>query len=135
MTTEIIIKNEIEELNRVAEFIEMLGERRGFDMALVMNLNLALEEAISNIILYAFPQKMGEEISIKCTEVNNSLIFIISDKGVEFDPTRVSEADITLSAEEREIGGLGIFLIRQIMDEVKYERIDNKNILTIKKDL
>ena len=104
-------------------------------MALVMNLNLALEEAVSNIILCAFPQKMGEEISIKCSEINSSLIFTISDKGVGFDPTQVADADISLSAEERGIGGLGIFLIRQIMDEVKYERIDNKNILTVKKNL
>ncbi len=135
MTTELIIKNEISELDRMAAFIEELGERMSLEMALVMNLNLALEEAVSNIILYAYPQKMGEEISIKCSEVNNSLIFTISDRGIEFDPTQMREVDITLSAEEREIGGLGIFLIRQIMDEVKYERIDDKNILTIKKNL
>lgn len=135
MTSELIIKNDIDELNRLAEFIEELGERKGFDMALTMNLNLALEEAVSNIILYAYPKQMGEEISIKCTDINDSLVFTISDCGVEFDPTQVDEADITLSAEERGIGGLGIFLIRKIMDEVKYERIENKNILTIKKNL
>ena len=135
MTTELIIKNEISELNKMAAFIEELGERIGLDMSLVMNLNLALEEAVSNIILYAFPQKMGEEILIKCSEMNNSLIFTISDKGIEFDPTKIENADTSLSAEERKIGGLGIFLIRQIMDEVKYERINNQNILTIKKNL
>lgn len=135
MTREITIKNNIEELNRIAEFIETMGEERGFDMALTMNLNLALEEAVSNIILYAYPEKLGEEICIKCVEVNDGVIFTISDGGVEFDPTKVEEADISLSAEERGIGGLGIFLIRQIMDEVKYERIENKNVLTIKKKI
>ncbi len=135
MTKELIIKNEISELNRLAEFIELLGEERGFDMALVMNLNLALEEVVSNIILYAYPEKMGKEISIKCTDVDNSLIFIISDNGEQFDPTQMKDADITLSAEEREIGGLGIFLVRNIMDDMKYERVENKNILTIKKNL
>lgn len=135
MTAELIIKNDIHELNRLAEFIENLGEEKGFDMSLTMSLNLVLEEAISNIILYAYPEKMGKEIAINFSDYNNSLIFTISDEGVEFDPTKVEEADITLSAEERGIGGLGIFLIRQIMDEVEYKRIENKNVLTIKKNL
>ncbi|MFI3333382.1 MAG: SpoIIE family protein phosphatase [Rikenellaceae bacterium] len=135
MKRELIIKNEISELNRLAEFIEMLGDERGFDPALTMNLNLALEEAISNIILYAYPEKMGELINIACVDIGGTLIFTISDSGVEFDPTQVEEADVTLSAEERGIGGLGIYLIRQIMDDVKYQRIENKNVLTIKKKL
>lgn len=135
MTKELIIKNEISEISRLAEFIEILGEELNLDLALVMNLNLALEEIVSNIILYAYPQKLGEEISIKAILINKSLIFTISDYGVEFDPTAMPEADITLSAEDREIGGLGIFLVRQIMDEVKYDRIEGKNILTITKKI
>ena len=60
---------------------------------------------------------------------------MLVDTGVEFDPTKAPESDITLSAEERPIGGLGIFLIRQIINEVRYERIDGKNILTLEKKL
>ena len=60
---------------------------------------------------------------------------VLADTGKEFDPTMAPEADITLSADERKIGGLGIFLIRQIMNEVKYERIDGKNVLTLEKRL
>ena len=66
---------------------------------------------------------------------DNILIFVLTDSGKEFDPTKVPDADVTLSAEEREIGGLGIFLIRQIMDIVEYQRIDGKNVLTIGKQL
>lgn len=135
MKKELIIKNEISELERLTQFIESLGDERGFDPALVMNLNLALEEAVSNIILYAFPEKMGELITIACVDSGGKLVFTISDSGVEFDPTRAEEADISLSAEERGIGGLGIYLIRQIMDDVSYQRIENKNVLTIKKNL
>ena len=62
-------------------------------------------------------------------------MLILTDTGKEFDPTVVPEADITLSAEERPIGGLGIFLIRQIMNEVRYDRINGKNILTLEKKL
>ena len=58
---------------------------------------------------------------------DNIFIFVLTDSGKEFDPTKVPDADVTLSAEEREIGGLGIFLIRQIMDTVEYHRIDGKN--------
>ena len=64
-----------------------------------------------------------------------SIVFVLTDTGKEFDPTLAPEADITLSADEREIGGLGIFLIRQIMNEVRYERIDGKNVLTLEKKL
>ena len=64
-----------------------------------------------------------------------SIVFVLTDTGKEFDPTAAPEADITLSAEDRPIGGLGIFLIRQIMNEVKYERIEGKNVLTLGKKL
>ena len=63
------------------------------------------------------------------------MIFILTDSGKAFDPTQAPDADITLSADDRQIGGLGIFLIRKIMNEVKYERIDGKNVLTLEKEL
>ena len=64
-----------------------------------------------------------------------SIVFVLTDTGKEFDPTMVPDADITLSAEDRPIGGLGIFLIRQIMNEVRYERIEDRNVLTMEKKL
>jgi sigma-B regulation protein RsbU (phosphoserine phosphatase) len=66
---------------------------------------------------------------------DNNLVFLLTDSGKEFDPTQAPDADITLSAEERQIGGLGIFLIRQIMNTVEYQRIDGKNVLTLGKQL
>jgi sigma-B regulation protein RsbU (phosphoserine phosphatase) len=66
---------------------------------------------------------------------DGSIVLILTDTGKEFDPTAAPEADITLSADERQIGGLGIFLIRQIMNEVRYERIDGKNVLTLEKKI
>ena len=66
---------------------------------------------------------------------DNNLTFVLTDYGKEFDPTKVPDADVTLSAEEREIGGLGIFLIRQIMDTVEYQRMDGKNVLIMGKQL
>ena len=66
---------------------------------------------------------------------DNNLVFLLTDSGKEFDPTQAPDADITLSAEERQIGGLGIFLFRQIMNTVEYQRIDGKNVLTLGKQL
>ncbi len=135
MNKELIINNDINDLTKVVAFIKELGEGQNFDVATAASFRLALEEVISNIILHAYPEKMGEEISIKFKNIEKMVVFTISDYGVEFDPTKVKDADITLSAEEREIGGLGIFLVKQIMDEVRYERIENKNILTLTKNV
>lgn len=133
-TRELIVRNEIDDLQKVAEFVESLGEEFHLEMMMVMNMNLALEEIISNIMLYAYPEKMEEYISIRFIETNGAYVFTISDSGVEFDPLEMKTPDISLSAEERAIGGLGIFLVRQLMDEVVYERIENKNVLTMKKN-
>ena len=135
MNKEIIIKNEIAELERVAVFVEEVSQLLSLDSETTMNLNLALEEVVSNVILYAYPQKMGENIIIKASSDDNILVFTITDKGDEFDPTKVEDADITLAAEDREIGGLGIFIVKNIMNEVTYERLDGKNILTLKKNI
>ena len=135
MNKEIIIKNEIAELERVAVFVKEVSQLLSLDSETTMNLNLALEEVVSNVILYAYPQKMGENIIIKASSDDNILVFTITDKGDEFDPTKVEDADITLAAEDREIGGLGIFIVKNIMNEVTYHRLDGKNILTLKKNI
>ena len=91
-----------------------------------MNINLALEEAVSNIIFYAFSDSKDHEIQININLKNNQLTIIIEDNGKPFDPTDVANPDINLTAENRPIGGLGIFLIRKIMDKVFYLRADEK---------
>lgn len=129
------IKNEIAEIERLNFFVDELGEAFELDSALTMSLNLVLEEAVSNIILYAYPHPMGDEISINAEKTDKLLVFTITDSGEEFDPTAVPEADISLSAEERPIGGLGIYLIKKIMNEIEYQRIEGNNVFTLKKVL
>lgn len=104
-------------------------------MATTMKLNLAVEEAVVNVMNYAYPQGTVGDINIEAKGDDNQLEFIISDSGTPFDPTAKADANTSLTAEERPIGGLGIHLVRQIMDEVMYERKDNKNILTLRKKL
>jgi anti-sigma regulatory factor (Ser/Thr protein kinase) len=83
--------------------------------------------------MYAYPQGEEHEFQLDVHVLENRLIFKIIDSGKEFDPTLQPDADVTLSLEERPIGGLGIFLIRQIMQTVDYRRVDGKNILTMVK--
>ena len=135
MEKKLVIKNEISEISNLAIFIEELGEELNLTPDLVFNLNLVLEEAVSNVILYAYPKEESQEISLLAKMSGSNLVFVLTDSGKEFDPTQAPDADITLSAEERQIGGLGIFLIRQIMNTVEYQRIDGKNILTLGKQL
>ena len=135
MEKKLILQNEVAEISKLAIFIDELGEEFGLSPELVFNLNLVLEEAVSNVILYAYPKEEHQTISLIAKKKGNQLIFVLTDSGKEFDPTQAPDADITLSAEERPIGGLGIFLIRQIMNTVEYQRIDGKNVLTLGKAL
>lgn len=134
MEKNLILENKIDEISNLAVFVEEICEELGLGMELVFNLNLVLEEAVTNVIMYAYPQDEPHTLEVKAWTENNELLFAIIDSGMEFDPTQAPDADVTLSAEEREIGGLGIFLIRQIMERVEYKRSDDgKNILTMGK--
>ena len=117
------------------EFIDGICEALEFDMTLTMKMNLAIEEAVVNVMNYAYPEGTAGDVDILAKANDERLEFVISDSGTPFDPTGKEEADTTLSAEERPIGGLGIFLVRQIMDSINYERIDGKNVLTLDKRL
>lgn len=135
MEKSIILANDIAEISKLNQFIEEIGEEFSLAPDLVFNLTLVMEEAVVNVINYAYPKEDHEKIYVSARLHEGSIIMIIADNGKEFDPTLAPEADITLSAEERPIGGLGIFLIRNIMNEVKYERIEGRNILTLEKKL
>lgn len=135
MEKSIILANDISEITRLYEFIEDIGNDFSLSPDIVFNLNLVLEEAVVNVINYAYPKEEHQYIYLSATMKDGSIVLVLTDTGKEFDPTAAPEADITLSADERQIGGLGIFLIRQIMNEVKYERIEGKNVLTLEKKL
>ena len=131
----ITLPNDIEEVPQLAAFVDEVCEIVGFDMSTTMSLNLALEEAVVNVMSYAYPSGTTGNVNIEAMANDKRLKFIISDWGTPFDPTAEKEVDTTLSAEERPIGGLGIHLVRQIMDSINYERIDGMNVLTLRKKL
>lgn len=135
MEKEIQITNNLDEIGTLAEFIEELGAELSLSMETTMHINLALEEAVSNIIMYAYPQEEAHDIILKASATESQLIFLLTDNGLSFDPTSAPEVNLDIPAEERQIGGLGIFLIRRIMNEVTYQRLDGENHLTMKKNL
>ena len=129
------LTNNVQDVPRLTEFVDGVCEAVAFDSILNMQLNLAIEEAVVNVMNYAYPQGTKGEVCIQAKAGTGVLDFVIIDSGTPFDPTASGDVDTTLSAEERQIGGLGIFLVRQIMDTVSYEYKDGKNILTLSKIL
>lgn len=129
----IVLPNDVQEVPKLAAFVDEVCEWMGFDPMLTMQLNLAIEEAVVNVMDYAYPPGTKGEVDIEVKADADNLMFTISDNGVAFDPTAKAEVDTTLSAEERQIGGLGIHLVRHIMDHVEYERKDGRNILRLSK--
>ena len=131
----IVLRNNIEEIARMQGFIDELVAELCLTAEDAFNIHLALEEAVSNVIMYAFPEGEQHDITLTVRHVDDTLIFRVIDAGQEFDPTLQPDADVTLSLEQRPIGGLGIFLIRRIMQRVEYHRIDGNNILTMVKSI
>lgn len=129
------LPNDTNTIPQLAEFVEGIAEELELDMEVTMGLNLALEEAVVNVMNYAYPKDTQGEILIDAMSDDNSLKFVITDEGVAFDPTAKGDVDINLSAEDRPIGGLGIHLVRQLMDSIEYERKDGRNVLTLSKTI
>ena len=135
MRKELQIKNQINELARVEQFIEELGDELGLDMELRMNLNLVMEEMVSNVIFYAYPEGTDATIELVAESKGQELTFVLTDRGREFDPTLKDDADPDINPIDREgLGGMGIFIVKNIMNQVTYQRLEGKNLLTMKKE-
>ena len=128
------MSNDIEELNKLEPFLNGIFEREHLDMLMLPQIDLALEEAVTNIIMYAYPEgeKGTAELTVEVADGQISATLI--DSGTPFNPLQQQEANLDVSLEERKIGGLGIHLIREIMDVVEYAYEDGRNVLKMKKN-
>jgi len=135
MRKEIKIKNRVDELEHVAAFVEEIGEELGLDMEMQMNLNLVMEEMVSNVIFYAYPEGAEATIELKAESDGKELTFVLSDRGREFDPTLKDDLDVNSNPAERDLGGMGIYIVKNIMNQVSYQRLEGKNLLTMKKNI
>lgn len=131
----VTIANQLAELETVAATVETIAEEWDIPMAISMNLNLVLEELVTNIIFYGYDDKGEHQIIIRLAMENRIITIQLEDDGKEFNPLLLEDPNIGGTLEERKIGGLGIFFVRKIMDDMAYRREGNKNILTITKNL
>jgi len=123
-------QSELGNLHFFVNFAHKKALAEGLEGTELNHIELAVEESIVNIIDYSFPDKTGE-IKMDFRIQDNSLCYIIIDNGIPFNPLEKEDPDFEIPAEERKIGGLGIFLIKHMMDDVFYERKDDENILTL----
>ncbi len=128
------LKNELEEIRLLAEAIELWGEENGIPGKILFQLNLALDELLTNTITYGYPEGGEHEIRLRLVpEGEKELLIEIRDDGLAFNPLEVKAPDLKQDIEERPIGGLGIHLVRQMLDEIEYRRENGHNVLLMKK--
>ena len=133
---ELTITATVENIEAVTEFVNEQLEAFDCPMKAQMQIDIAIDELFGNIAHYAYNPDIGQAtVKVEVIEDPMSVVITFIDNGVPYDPLKKADPDTTLSAEEREIGGLGIFMVKKTMDEVSYEYKDGQNILKIKKNL
>ena len=131
-TIETSILNKIRDLSRMPELVAQLAQAQGLSQDVVFCMNVALDEMLSNIIKYGYTDDAIHEIRIRLSVDGPMLVAEIEDDGQPFDPCAAAPVDVDAPMEERKVGGLGIHIVRQLMAEVDYARVDGRNRLVMK---
>ncbi len=132
--SEITLPALIANIETATEFMNGILEDAGCPLRVQMQLDIALDELMSNVARYAYHPGTGDiTVSVEILDDPQRVRLTLSDSGTPYDPNKAADPDVTLSAEERKIGGLGIFIVRKSMDKIDYEYKDGKNVLTIEK--
>jgi anti-sigma regulatory factor (Ser/Thr protein kinase) len=132
MNKSLNLKNNISEIEKLIEMVNEFGQGHMLSGNVIHDATLALEEVVSNIILYAYADEDEHEIEVGMGINQDQLIFKVKDDGKAFNPLKNPDPDVCKPFEEREIGGLGIYIVKNLMDELEYLRDNEKNILTMK---
>ena len=133
---EMTLEAKIENIPRVTEFVDEQLEALDCPMKAQMQIDVAIDELFGNICHYAYAPGTGDAtVGIGFDEETRCVSLVFSDRGVPFDPLAKMDPDVSIPAGEREIGGLGIFLVKKTMDSLEYRYEDGKNVLTIKKKI
>ena len=132
----ITTKAETANIEAITAFVDQELEARGCPVRQQMQIRVAIDELVSNIAYYAYAPDTGNvTVDLDFEDGDRTAVLTFTDEGVAYDPLQAAKPDVSLSADKRKIGGLGIFLVRKTMDEVRYRREGGKNILTIKKHI
>jgi serine/threonine-protein kinase RsbW len=131
----IVLTNDLKELQRLGAFLNSLSGELGIDEHTLFQVNLVCDELVTNTISYGYPleQRGMHTIRIDVGLVADGWELRITDRGIPFNPLLKSSPPVDLSLDERGIGGLGIHFVRQVMDEIRYERLYDENIVLMKK--
>lgn len=133
---ELTLEATVENLDTVTDFVNEQLELYDCPMKAQMQIDVAIDELFSNIAHYAYNPDVGPAtVRVEVAEDPLAVVITFIDNGIPYDPLAKADPDITLSAEERGIGGLGIFMVKKTMDDITYEYKDGQNILKIKKHL
>ena len=133
---ELTIAATIENIETVTDFVNEQLEALDCPMKAQMQIDIAIDELFGNIAHYAYNPETGQAtVRVEVVEEPLSVVITFIDNGVPYDPLKKDDPDISLSADERDIGGLGIYMVKKTMDEITYEYKDGQNILKIKKNL
>ena len=133
LSESIVLKNDVRQTRQLNDFVKQMTMRLSMDDTLARNIRLAIEEAVVNVMEYAYPEGQEGNVTVAMQSNGKQLKVTITDTGVTFDPTERDLADTTLSAEDRPIGGLGLLMMRELMDSMNYERENGRNVLTLYK--
>ena len=133
---ELTVAAVVQNLDTVTDFVNEQLEACDCPMKAQMQIDIAIDELFSNIAHYAYSPEVGDAtVRVEVTEEPLAVVITFIDRGVPYDPLAKADPDTTLSAEERQIGGLGIYMVKKSMDDITYEYKDGQNILSIKKNL
>jgi serine/threonine-protein kinase RsbW len=129
------IDADVREIERLNRLVRQFGELHDVPSRTLYAVNLALDELVTNTVLYGFDDTSGQEVMVRIATAGSELVASVCDRGKPFDPLQVKPPDLSAPLEERELGGLGIHLVRSLMDHVSYARENNQNVLTVRKKI
>ena len=131
---EIVLGADVANIESVTDFVNEELESNGCSMRAQTQIDIAIDEILSNVAFYGYPDGKGQiRVTVDFPGSEAKVVIAFEDNGIEFNPLEKTDPDVTLAAEDRKIGGLGIFLCKQLMDEVEYQYVDNCNVLIMKK--
>ena len=129
----IACRNRLPDIGRAAQLIETFGAANGLPSDVVFKINLALDEVLTNIISYAYEDEGDHEIDIRLTLDQDVVTVKVEDDGRAYDPIETPTPDLAAGIDERPIGGLGVHIVRSMMDGLEYRRKDGRNVLIMRK--
>ena len=125
------LDSDIQQIPKLSSFLATVAEEKKLSQSVATSINIAIEEAVTNVIMYSG----ADSVDIETESNDNEIIYTVKDSGKPFDPTQTPDVDTNQSLDDRKIGGLGIHLFKKIMDIVTYKRLGDKNILTMIKKI